>query len=204
MNSHFTSFTPKAMRAFGEELAEGFQRRVEFLKTTRNHTFAMLAAFRKEHASAEAQRRDSAAREADARRLSMSELKSGVHSLLGRFELSRKEMAGDLQEMARELHAACDVFEHRPGHQDDLSGHKFTGPQPQPQPQPRPQPSSASPQPFRPATDTQNASAPPFRADAESPDANAPPFRADAEHQDGPKPRSGPEDKPGDPKKRHP
>lgn len=101
MNAHFSSFTPEAMRAFGQELADGFPRRTEFVNDIRNHTFAMLAGFRKE-------RRERAPGEAEARRLFVSELKSGVHSLMGRFELSRKEMT-------RELQAACDAFRNRPG-----------------------------------------------------------------------------------------
>lgn len=187
MNTHFTSFTPEAMRAFGQELAGGLQRRLESLGNLRNQTFAMLANFRKEHAEAEAKRRTLAAREADARRLSTSELTSGVHSLLGRFELNRKEMAADLHEMARELDAACNAWRTRPGQQDRSSPRGFAGPQPK-QPQKQPPPS---------------ASIPPFRAASESQDASAQPFRAGTESQDGMKARSGPDDKAGDSKKRH-
>lgn len=187
MNTHFTSFTPEAMRAFGQELADGLQRRLESLGNLRNQTFTMLTNFRKEHASAEAKRRALASREADARRLSTSELTSGVHSLLGRFELNRKEMAADLQEMARELHATCNTWRARPGQQDHAPPRGPAGPQPK-QPQKQPPPS---------------ANIPPFRAASESQDANAQPFRAGIENQDGTKARSGPDDKAGDSKKRH-
>lgn len=117
MNAHFSSFTPEAMRALGQDLAADFQRRTDFLKRTREHTFTMLAEFRRDHQAAEQHRRRCAEREADARRLFVSELKSGVHALLGRFELSRKEVAGDLREMAGELRSACDAFRDRPGRQ---------------------------------------------------------------------------------------
>jgi len=122
MNRHFRSFTPEAMRAFGQELADGFQRRIEFLCHTRNHTLTMLADSRKDRAVTEVKRRERASREADARRLFMSTLKSGVHSLLGRFELSRKEMAEDLQGMAREFQAASDAFQNRSGRRGEDSG----------------------------------------------------------------------------------
>lgn len=147
MNAHFSSFTPEAMRAFGQELAADFQRRTEFLKNSRNHTFGMLANFRRDHQDAAAKRRQGAEREADARRLFMSELKSGVHALLGRFELSRKEVAGDLQEMAGEFRAACDAFRNRPGRQGDFFRR---GQQPK---QTQPSPSA---QPFQAAAESQD------------------------------------------------
>ncbi|MDD5309178.1 MAG: hypothetical protein PHU25_17840 [Deltaproteobacteria bacterium] len=116
MQTHFSSFTPEAMRAFGQELAAGFQSRREFLDKTRNHTVAMLANFRRVHREAESQRRQRAAREADERRLFMSELRSGVHALKNRFELGRHEMAADFRQMAGELRAASEAFRNRPGH----------------------------------------------------------------------------------------
>ena len=115
MTAHFTSFTPEAMRAFGHQLAADARRRTELIEDTRNRTSAMLAGFRSQHREAEALRRQRAEREADGRLLVTSELKSGVHALLTRFELGRKEMAGDLREMARDLHAACEAFRNRPG-----------------------------------------------------------------------------------------
>jgi hypothetical protein len=119
MSAHFSSFTADAMQAFGQEMAADFQRRAEFLKSTRDHTANMLANFRRDHQEAAARRREGAERDADGRRLFMSEMRSGVHALLGRFELSRKEMAADLQEMAGELRAASDAFRRRPGRHGD-------------------------------------------------------------------------------------
>ena len=116
MNAHFTSFTPEAMRAFGQELADGCQRRTEFINHARNDTLAMLADFRND-------RRQRAERETNARRLFTSELTSAVHSLLGRFELSRKEMAS-------EIHAACDAFRHRPGRQNGANARSSAEGQP--------------------------------------------------------------------------
>ena len=116
MQVHFSSFTPEAMRAFGQDLATDFQSRQEFLRKTRNHTTAMLADFRRGHRAAEARRRQGAAREADGRRLFMSELRSGVHALKNRFELGRHEMAADFRQMAGELRAASEAFRDRPGH----------------------------------------------------------------------------------------
>ena len=187
MNAHFGNFTPEAMRAFAQELADSLQRRVEFLHHNRNHTFTLLADSRKDHASAEAKRREHASREADARRLFMSELKSGVHSLLGRFELSRKEMAEDLQSMAGEFQAACDAFQHRPARTSGVSRSHLAGP-PTKHP-PKPQPSSTGPRAFRAADGPESAKA------------SAPTARPPAESPDGGKARSGSDDKPGDAKK---
>jgi hypothetical protein len=209
MNLHFNNFTPEAMRAFGQELADGLQRRVEFIHHTRNETFAALADSRKEHTSAEAKRRERASREADARRLFMSELKSGVHSLLGRFELSRKEMAEDFQGMARELHSACDAFQNRHGRQGGPFRGERAG-QP-PKQSPKPQRPTASAQSYRPTPDTHDSAKAsgtpqPFRPAADSHDSpkasgSAQPSRPAADSHDSPKARSGPEDKPGDSKK---
>jgi hypothetical protein len=143
MNRHFSSFTPEAMRAFGQELADGAQRRTEVLNDTRNRTVAMLAAFRTEHRDAEASRRQRAGRDADARRLFVSELRSGVHALMGRFDLSRKETAGDLQEMAHELRAARHAFLNRPGRQGGVFRGRGKHPR-QPQPSASGQPIQAA------------------------------------------------------------
>ncbi|HUU01261.1 MAG TPA: hypothetical protein VM425_07485 [Myxococcota bacterium] len=101
MNAHFSSFTSEAMRAFREGLAADFQRRAEFIHNLRKHT--MLEGFRHD-------RRRRVKSEADARGLFVSELKSGVHSLLNRFELGRREMA-------REFQAARDAWRNRTGSQ---------------------------------------------------------------------------------------
>lgn len=113
MGMHMNSFTPDAMRTFGQELVAETHRRIESIKNTRNQTLAMLSDFRKEHSDSETNRQRRAGRDADSRRLFMSELKSGVHSLLNRFELSRKEVAEDHQKMASEVRLACDAFQKR-------------------------------------------------------------------------------------------
>lgn len=115
MHQHFTSFTPEAMRAFGQELAADLQRRMEFIDKTRKDTFATLAQFRREHRDAEAQRCKRAAREADNRQQFVSELKSGVNTLLQGFDVSQRAVAADLREMAGELKAACETWRNRPG-----------------------------------------------------------------------------------------
>lgn len=115
MSAHFHSFTPEAMTAFGQELAAELQRRRELLETTRANTNALLAAARQERCDTETHRRQAAAQAADARRLFTSELRSGVHALRNRFELARRDMAADLQQMAHELQAACEAFRARPG-----------------------------------------------------------------------------------------
>jgi Tfp pilus assembly protein PilV len=113
---HFTSFTPEAMTAFGQELAADLQQRLELLAANRSHTHDLLASARTQLQEMESQRRQSAAQAADARRLFTSELRSGVHALCNRFELARRDMAADLQQMAGELNAAREAFHNRPGH----------------------------------------------------------------------------------------
>lgn len=144
MNSHFNSFTPEAMRAFGEKLAEGARARIEFLQTTRDQTSTMLAGFRKDLREVEADRRQRAERDADSRRIFASELRASVHALRSRFDLNRKEMAGDLREMAHEYRAAADAFRTRPGRPADTQSRR--GPPPrQMQMQPMQQPKQAQP-----------------------------------------------------------
>jgi hypothetical protein len=123
MSAHFSSFTPEAMTAFGQELAAELQRRRELVETTRTHTNALLAAAHQERCETEAQRRQLAAQAADARRLFTSELRSGVHALRNRFELARRDMAADLQQMATELHAASEAFRSRPGREGSAPQH---------------------------------------------------------------------------------
>ncbi|MBI4703934.1 MAG: hypothetical protein HY744_22730 [Deltaproteobacteria bacterium] len=114
MGHHFSSFTPEAMRALGQEMAAGVRRRAEHFDRVRGDTFAMLAEFRRDHRAAESQRRRRAEHDAEDRRLFASELRSGAHALLGRFGLGRRERAADLQDMAGELRAASDAFRRRP------------------------------------------------------------------------------------------
>jgi hypothetical protein len=93
--SHFTSFTPEGMRTFRQTLSAQAEQRREFV--------AGLY-------SAERDRRQIAAKDADARRLFISELRSGVHALRSRFGLARRDMVADFQLMARELQAARQAF----------------------------------------------------------------------------------------------
>lgn len=132
MQAHFSSFTPEAMRAFGQELVADFQRRREFLDNTRHHTTAFLADFRRAHQEAESQRRQRAGREVDARRLFMSELRSGVHALRNRFELTRRETTADIRQMASELRAASGAFRSRPTAQPGFCSHHAAATQPAP------------------------------------------------------------------------
>ena len=107
-SSHFTTFTPEAMGAFRQMLtAEAAQRR-EFLST-------LFATTNRERRENEYERHQTAAQAADARRLFVSELRSGVHALRNRFELARRDMVADFQVMANELHAARHAFHNHAG-----------------------------------------------------------------------------------------
>ena len=70
----------------------------------------MLADFRKSQSDASSSPPAARRRQADARRSFMKNLRSGVHSLLDRFESRRKEMAEDLHELNREFRAASESF----------------------------------------------------------------------------------------------
>jgi hypothetical protein len=120
-HSHFTNFTPEAMRAFGEELTAGAQRR-------REHLASLFATARSERRAAEKNRRRSAARAADARKLFVSELRSGVHTLRARFELARGDMAADFKRMSSELAAAREAFQSRFGRQAGSHLHRSSRP----------------------------------------------------------------------------
>jgi hypothetical protein len=110
MSSHFTSFTPDAMRAFGQALAAGVAERHEFVTN-------LFATSNRNRSQAESDRRQAAAEAADARRLFVSELQSGVHALRTRFALDRRDMASDFKQMASELNAARMAFHDRAGFQ---------------------------------------------------------------------------------------
>jgi hypothetical protein len=128
MNAHFTNYTPEAMKALGQEFASKLKDRMEFLNSARNQTAALLVGSRTHHQEAESTRRQRAGEEADSRRLFMSELRSGVHALLGRFELSRKERASDLKKMNGEFWMACETFRNRPRRQRSSSAPRGTQP----------------------------------------------------------------------------
>jgi len=84
--------------------------RQEFIEQIRSATSTLLADSRHNLAEAEAERRQCAAGEADSRRLFVSELRSEVHALRNRFELARRDMVADLQQMGVEVRAARDAF----------------------------------------------------------------------------------------------
>lgn len=115
MQSHFSNFTPEAMRSLNQVFAAGAQMRQEFVEQIRSATFNLLADSRRSLAEAEAERRQSAMSEADSRRLFVSELRSEVHALRNRFELARRDMVADLQQMGVEVRAAREAFRSDPG-----------------------------------------------------------------------------------------
>ncbi len=121
MRQHFSTFTPEAMRAFGQALVAGFQSRTAFIDKTRDEIVATLARFRKEHRDTESERRQCARDDAEGRRRFVSELRSAVQTLRDRFDASSREMAADLREMAGEFKAARDAWPNRPGHQARVS-----------------------------------------------------------------------------------
>jgi hypothetical protein len=122
MNGHFASYTPETMKALGQEFAAKLKDRIEFISGARNQTVDLLVKSRKHHQEAESSRRQRAGEEADSRHVFMSELRSGVHALLGRFELSRKERASDLKKMSGEFWSASETFRNRPGRQRGGAG----------------------------------------------------------------------------------
>ncbi|MBI5524884.1 MAG: hypothetical protein HY897_00975 [Deltaproteobacteria bacterium] len=117
MQTHFSSFTPEAMRALGQELATAHQQRREFLGNIRDQMSAFLE-------EAEVQRRKRAKREANGRKIFMSELQSGVHALRERSQLTRREMAKDLRRMAVEVRAASEAWRGRPGGEAGFSSRR--------------------------------------------------------------------------------
>lgn len=111
---HLHSFTADGMRRFGQELARSREQRAEDNRRNRSDMLRGLADFQKRAGDGAADRRKRAAEDADARRLFMSELRSGVHAFLTRCGLSRAGMAADHREMAGELAAAKDAWRGRP------------------------------------------------------------------------------------------
>lgn len=111
---HFHSFTADGMRRLGEELSAQRQRRADSQQQARASTFTTLSDFRKKLELQAEDRRKRAEQEADARRLYMSELKSGVHAFMSRCGLNRAEMAADLRSMAGELDQAKQAWRNRP------------------------------------------------------------------------------------------
>lgn len=181
MRLHFTSFTPEAMYALGQELADDFQRRAEFLRHSREQTVAMLAKFReKEHERAWC--------EAEARRIFVSELKADIILLLERYALNRQEVAEALQEMARECRAAKIEWRNRP-RPGSLRRHHLAEKHVKHVKHAR----GANAKPFLPVAE---------RLKAISADANARPFRPAAANKERAKARSGHKHRQGQAKKR--
>lgn len=111
---HFHSFTAEGMRRLGQDLAASRERRADAQRKATASTLSALADFRNKRREEAEDRKKRAEAEADARRLFMSELKSGAHAFLNRCALSRGEMASDLRAMAAELQAAKEAWRTRP------------------------------------------------------------------------------------------
>lgn len=114
--SHFTSFTPEGMRSFRQTLDNGTAQRQEFVAN-------LFSTSQRERREAEHKRQLAAAQNADARRLFVSELRSGVHALRSRFGLARRDMVADFQLMASELQAARQAFHN--GHNGHNGRHNY-------------------------------------------------------------------------------
>lgn len=113
MSNHFTNFTAEAMRALGQQLADGAQARAAFRARLREQVTALMVRLRQEAEQAEQDRRARVARDADARRAFLTELRASVQALMRRFSLSRDERITALHEMAGEYRAACQAFRDR-------------------------------------------------------------------------------------------
>ena len=106
MPTHSNHFTAGAMHALGTGLVAARQRRQELLVQIRIDTRALLVAARSKRGEDEVERRKTASRDADARRLFTSELRSEVHALRNRFRLARRDTVMNLQHLAVEVNAA--------------------------------------------------------------------------------------------------
>ena len=113
MQSHFSSFTPEAMRAFGQQLNEDLESRKQYIESIRRSTNEMLAESHRKQQESEALRRQSARQDADNRRVHFSELRSEVRSFCNRVELKRKDVVADLQHLRQELNSASMAFRNR-------------------------------------------------------------------------------------------
>ena len=103
MKTQFTSFTPEAMMALGNEIAASFQNCAASIKSCNEFTEGVRAETAAMLGKLQAERRERAAEEADARKVFASELRSAVRALLDRAELTRETLASD-------IHAASDAF----------------------------------------------------------------------------------------------
>ncbi|MEI7703330.1 MAG: hypothetical protein WCK73_01885 [Deltaproteobacteria bacterium] len=104
MKTQFTTFTPAAMMALGNEIAASFQNCAASIKSCNEFTEGVRAETAKMLAKLQEERIERAGEEADARRVFASELRSAVRALLDRAELTRETLASDIQ-------AAGDAFQ---------------------------------------------------------------------------------------------
>ena len=104
MKTQFTSFTPAAMMALGNEIAASFQNCAASIKSCNEFTEGVRAETAAMLGKLQVERRERAAEEADARKVFASELRSAVRALLDRAELTRESLASD-------IHQASDAFQ---------------------------------------------------------------------------------------------
>jgi len=176
--SHFTSFTPEGMGAFRQALSAEAAQRHQFVTN-------LFSTSQRDRSKNEHDRRQAAAQSADARRLFVSELRSGVHALRSRFGLARRDMVADFQLMARELQAARQAFH---------NGHNGTGTQKQ---RPVYAPAGQRPNAAQPAHEGIKSAARPTYPPAATRTSAAEPAHAEKTHD------KAHDDKPEYPKKRH-
>jgi len=137
MPAHSNHFKAEVMHALGGGFVAARQQRQELLIQIRSHTRALLAAARSKRGEDEGERRKSAARDADARRLFTRELRSEVHALRNRFKRAFRHLAkevNDLQEAARavpSLEAATRASAHTAAPAPGIKK-KAASPRPQP------------------------------------------------------------------------
>jgi hypothetical protein len=118
---HFDRFTSESMALFGQELLSESRRRSESIRSTRDQTAKTLADFHKAQDIKIAEMKKQVEIDADNRRIFMSELRSGVHSLLGRFKLLRQQRLDDCRKMAQEFRDAANAFREKMGQNGGLS-----------------------------------------------------------------------------------
>jgi hypothetical protein len=116
------------MHALGTGLVAARQRRQELLIQIRLDTRALLLAARTKRGEDEIERRKSAARDADARRLFTSELRSEVHALRNRFRLARRDTIMDLRRLAAETNTARQAVQTAPSRKAAAAPRRSAGP----------------------------------------------------------------------------
>lgn len=106
MDTHFNGFTPEAMRAFRAQLVADGRRRLELIQQKKAEAQQMIQAFFDERRENEIERRRTGDQHNESRQLFVSELRSSVNALLGRFRMSRQEVAEELGRMAQQIRMA--------------------------------------------------------------------------------------------------